>query len=111
MVGEADLTDPAVGFVLVDPFTDAELLELFPLGDIREHMHEIVVDMIGAQARQLLVKCLVDGLHRPEHIVRELRCDPDFVPAVILVEHPAQQDFAARVDIGRVEIIDAALDS
>ena len=47
MEGKADIADGAGLFLFPDPLKDSDGLELFPHGDIRHMVHQIIVDMIG----------------------------------------------------------------
>ena len=109
MIGKADVADAALGLAAGDPLFDAQALQLFPLREVGEHVHQVIVDTVGAQAAQLLAEGAVDGFGRAHHVLGQLGGDIHLVAALVLRQDPAQAVLAAGVDIGGVEIVDAQL--
>ncbi len=107
---EADVADLAGGLLARDPVADAELLELVPRDDVREHVHEVVVHVVRPEAAELLVEVAVDGRRAADEVLRELRGDVHAVADAVLLEDAAKQLLASRVDVGGVEVVDAQLD-
>ena len=107
VVGKADLPDAALGFAGGNPVLDAQGFQVFPLGIIGEHVHEVIVDMVGAEALQLLPEGLVDGLLAAHHVLGQLGGDVHTVPDAVFLQNAAQALLAAGVDVGGVEIVDA----
>ena len=107
---EADLPDAALFFPCGDPFLNAVALHALPRFDIAEHMHQVAVDIIRLQARKLLIEKAVDHRRRFHQIIRQLRRDHDLFAAVIPRKDLAEGCFAARIDIGGIEIVHAVTD-
>ena len=109
MIGKPDLPDLSAGLLLFQPFLDPELLELFPCRDVIQHMHEIIVNIIRTQPAQMLIEVFVQGFPGADQVVRQLGCDIDLFPDLILLKDLTDRLLASRVDIGSVKIIDACL--
>lgn len=72
-------------------------------------MHEVVVDVIGAQPGKLLLKELFHALGAADEIMGQLGGDIHLVPQAVFLQDLAQGAFAAGIEIGGVKIIDAAV--
>ena len=110
VVGEADVPDLARGQLVRDPLPDAQLVQLLPGGRVREHVHQVVVDMVRLQPPQLLLEGPFHAVQGLYHIVGQLGRQIDPVPAVIAAEDFPHRRLAAGVDVGRVQIVDPAAD-
>ena len=49
MIGKSDVADLAAFFFLCDPLFHTDLLQFFPLIDIGDHMHQIIIDIVCAE--------------------------------------------------------------
>ncbi len=110
MEGKADVPDLPGSLLLLDPFLHPHPAELVPRGCIRQHVHQIQIDIVRLQTFFLLVKIPVDRLRILDQIVRQLGRNADLLPTVIAREDRAERLLAAAVDIRRVEIIHAGFD-
>ena len=108
--GESDVPNLPGRLLAFDPLPDAQPAQARPGRGVIEHMHEVIIDMVGLQALQLLpeiplrVPCLADI------VLGKLRRDIDPVPEAVLLQERAEAHLAAGIDVGRVEIVDAAPD-
>ena len=91
--------------ICVEPFAHAGGLKLVPALNVGQHMHEIEIDMVGAQAAQLLGKIALEIPFAAHKILRQFRCDAHLVPAVVAVKNFAERGLAARVDVGCVKVV------
>ena len=66
--------------------------------------------MVRAQALQFLPEELLHGVPAADQVMGELGGDVHLIPEATLLQDLAQGRLAAGVDIGGVEIVDAALD-
>ena len=111
MIGETDVADGAGLFLLRDPVDDPDVLELLPLGEVRELVHQVVVDMVRPQPFQLLVEITVERGAALDEVLGKLRSDIDLVADAVALEDLPQGGFAARVDVGGVVIVHAGAES
>ena len=65
--------------------------------------------MVSTQAAQLLIEKLIQTCGTLDQIMGQLGGDIDLVPQVILLQDLTQSRFAAAVDVGGVEVVDALL--
>ena len=107
MVRETDVPDGARLFFLFDPFRDSDLLQFFPHGKIGQMVHQIVVNIGGAQTGQLLVKIFVQVSSAFDHVLGQLGRDIDFLTDLIALENFSQRRFTARIDVSSVIVVDA----
>ena len=105
MVRETDLSDAAFGFARGDPLFDAVRLQALPLGDIREHVHQVVIDMVCAKARKLLIEGLVDRLYRPHQVLRQLCRNVDLVTNFVFFKYPSEAFLTARICVSGIEVV------
>ena len=110
VIGKADLADLTGGLFFGDPVLDAQRAQAGPGPVVGEHVHQIIVHMVGAQTAQLLEEDLFHALPAFDHVVRELCGDVDPVPHTAALEDLAHGGFAAGVDIGGVKIVHACVD-
>ena len=109
VVRKADLTDLPRLFLLPDPFFDIQFLKLSPFQWVCEHMHQVVVDVVGPQPFQFLPEDLFDPLFRPDQVLGQLGGDLHLFPAVVLPQDPPQGLLTAGVHIGGIVVIHALL--
>ena len=107
VIGESDVAYGAGPLFLCYPVYDAESLEPFPLRNVGEHMHEVVVDPVGPQTAELFREILFDGGDVPDHILRELGRDVDLVPDAVPGEDLAQGGLTAGIQVCRVVVVDS----
>ena len=80
---EPRLADLPGRFLFGQPLPHARGFELAPAFDIGQHVHEIIVDMVGAQAAQLLGKIALKVPRAAHKVLRQLAGDADAVAAVV----------------------------
>ena len=105
VVGKTEIADGSRLLLLFDPAEYAETLQVFPLLRICKHVHQVVIDVVRAQALQLFIEIAVKGIGFPDQILRHLGGDIDFIPQAVFLEETAQGIFASRIDIRRVKIV------
>ena len=105
--GKPDPPDGAGGLLLGDPLPDAQAAQLLPGGQVGEHVHQVKVDAVGAQAGQLLGKAAVDARPGLDQVLGQLVGNVDLVPAAQATQRLAQGGLAAAVDVGGVKVVDA----
>lgn len=110
MIGKPDLTYFFRALFPVDPFLDAQGDELIPLSGVGHIVNEIVVEIVGAQARFLLGEKPLDVFERLASRMGELRGDEDAVAQIVSLDDIAQRLLVATVEVRRVEIVDALFD-
>ena len=110
MEGEADVPDLARRLLLGDPLPDAQALQLVPGGHVGDHVHQVVVDVVGAQAAQLLAEGALHTRAGLDQVLGQLRGDVHPVAGIVLLQNPAHGDLVAGIDVGRVQVIHAAVD-
>ena len=110
VIGKPNIADAALRLLTRNPRLDAQALKMLPLCVIREHMHEIVVNMVGAETGQLLTEGFVNGPGGADDILGELCSNKDPVTAFVFLQNPSQAFLAARVNISGIKIIDTLLD-
>ena len=89
---------------------DAQLAQALPLGGARDVVDQVVVDAVRAQAAELLVEDAVEVRCGADGAVRQLGGDKDAVAQAQIGEHGAHAGLVARVEVGGVQVVDAALD-
>ena len=92
-----------------DPFFDAEGLQGFPLGEVGDHMHQVVVYIVGSQPLELFVEVLVDGGSTVHQELGQFCGDENFLPQAVFLQYLSQGDFTAGVYVGRVVVVHACL--
>ena len=102
---KADLPDAAGFFLRRDPFLDTVFLQVFPGGDVGQHVHQVVIDVVRAQAREFFVEVLVDALRRLDEVLREFGRDADLIADTVALDDLAEARLAAGVEVGRVEVV------
>ena len=70
-------------------------------------VHKIIVDVIGAEPRQLFVKETVEGGVAAYKVLRKFCRNIDFVPYTVPLEYLSYGSFASAVNICGIKIIDA----
>ena len=108
MVGKADVADGAALLFRRDPLPDAQSLQLLPLGVVGHHVHQVVVDIVRAQALELLLEDPVRGRYALDHVLGQLGGHVDLLPDAVALQDLPQGGLAAGIDIGGVVVIDAA---
>ena len=106
MIGKADVPDHAGLLFLPDPVNNAHLFEFLPHSQIGQMMHQIIVDIIGAQTAQFLVKIAVQRRVISDQVLRQLGRDVDFLPDMVPLEDFPHSSLAPRIDVSRIIIID-----
>ena len=86
MIRKANIADRAVLLLLLDPFQNTDLLQLFPHGHIGQMMHEIIIHVIRAQPAQLLVEIAIQCRTIPDQILGQLGGKPDLFADVVAFE-------------------------
>ena len=110
MEGEADVDDLARGLFLRDPFADAKPLQFLPRCQVGQHVHEVIIDPIGAQPAQLFLKETLDRGRTVDQVLRQLGRDIDLIAQLFALQDRAEGFLAAGIGVGCVEIIDAELE-
>ena len=110
VVGKTHLRYSAGGLLCRQPLLDAQGLQAVPGLVIGEHVHEVVVHVVGAQAAQLLIEVLVQALPGLDEVVGQLGGDVHLVPQAVALQNGAQGGLTAGVDIGGIEVVDPGLD-
>lgn len=80
MEREANLPNLACLLLGRNPFLNAQALQVGPLRRVGDHVHEVVVNVVGTQTAQLLVKVAVKGGSAAHHVLRHLCGNVHFVP-------------------------------
>ena len=109
VVGKTDIPDGSFLFLLRDPVLNAHFLQALPLRGIRQHVHQIVVDVVCLQPLQFLPEDLFRSGQVPDQILRQLGGHVHLFPDSVALQHGSQQRFAARIDICGVKVVHAAL--
>lgn len=73
-------------------------------------MHEIVVDMVGTQPLELLVKEPIKILGALTRGMGKLGCDKDLVAQAKLFERHSHASLVAWIEIGCIQVVNALLD-
>ena len=107
VIGKTDIPDGSALFFLFDPVQDADHFQLFPHGQVGQVMHQIVIDVVGSEARQLFIEIFVQAFAVFDHILGKLCRDPDFFPDMIFFEDFPDGGFAPGINVGGVIVIDA----
>ena len=110
MIYQSMSGDASVGLALLYPVFYAEALQVLPLGVVRKHVHQVVVDMVCAEPGQLLAGGLVYGLGGAHHVLRKLCGQVDLIPQAVVLQHLSDQLLAARVEISGIQVVDPELD-
>ena len=105
MIGKAHLPDLAGLLLFRQPFHNAEITQPLPGFDIRQHVHQVIVHMVGTQTAQLFLKIGFHAVRLLDQIMGQLGGD---VPQPVPLQNFPQGSLAAGVDIGGVKIIHAA---
>ena len=109
VIGETDVPDGTGGFLLPDPVNNPGVLESFPHGDIRQVVHQVVVDMVGAQPAQFLREVFFDGGFCADEVLGQLGSDIYLVPQPVALQNLTQSRFRAAVYIGRIKVVDPGI--
>ena len=109
MEGEADVPDGAGGLFFRDPGEDAHLLQAFPLGNVGEHVHEVIVNIVRTQAGKFFPEGFLRAGETADHILGQLGGDIHLRPDAVALQNRSEEGLAAGIDIGRVIIIDARM--
>ena len=107
MIGETDISNRSALFLFLNPFQNADLLELFPHGHISQVMHQIVIHIVGAQPAQLFVKIAIQCCPVSNQVLGELGCKIYLFPDMISFKNFPHSCFTSGVDVGRVIIINS----
>ena len=111
VIGKAHLADFSAGLFLCQPVGHAQGLDALPGFHVGEHMHQVIVDMIGLQAAKLLLEIFFHIAGLFQQIMGQLGGDIDSIPNAVAAQDFAQGRFAAGVHIGGIKIIHPALES
>ena len=106
MIGKTDIPDRAGLLFLPDPVNNAHLFELLPHGNVSQMVHQIIVDIIGAQAVQFFVKIAVQRRVIPDQVLRQFGRDVNLLPDMVPREDFSHGSLAPRIDVSRIIIID-----
>ena len=85
MIGKSDLPNLPGRFLLPDPLFHPQFFQFLPGWNVRQHMHEVIINVIGLQAAQFLLKHFFHAIDRLDQIMRKLCGKVDFLPAMIPV--------------------------
>ena len=107
MEGEPDALDRAGALLFGNPSLDTQIDEPFPLLEAHDVVNEVVVDAIGAQPIELYAEEAIEILERRARPVRKLGGNVHAAAQAVLLDDGAEHLFAAPVQIGRVEVVDA----
>ena len=107
VVGKPDIPDDAGFLLLPDPFQDPHLLQPDPLGDVRQHMHQVIVDIVRLKPFQFLPERFFNARHIPHHILGKLGGDVYFFPDPVPLQDCPEQFLAARIDIRGIVVVHA----
>ena len=110
MIGKAHLPDGTALFLFPEPILNAQRFQPVPAFRVCQHVHQVVVHMVSAQAAQLLRKKLFQSIPVFDQIVGQLGGDEHPVPDLVSLQNLSQRRFAAGVDVGGVKIVHAAVD-
>ena len=111
VVGESDLPDGAGLLFLLEPLKNTQRAKARPCFFAGQHMHQVIIDMIGFEPCKLLGKELVKPLTAADKVMRQLGGDIDLIANAVPFEDFTQSGFAAGVDIGGIKVIDPGADS
>ena len=105
--GKPDPPDGPRRLFLPDPLPHAQGAQLLPGGQVGQHVHQVKVDAVGAQAGQLLGKAAVDAGAGLDQVLGQLVGKVHLVPAAQAAQRLAQGGLAAGINVGGVKIVDA----
>ena len=111
VIGKPDIPDGSGFFLFFDPAGDPELLQPLPLGGVRQHMHQVIIDVIRLQAGELLPEGFLHAGKAADHILGQLGGDIHLSADAVPLQHGSQQRFASGIDISGVIVIDARAES
>ena len=106
VIGKPDIPDRSRRFFIPDPVQDTGVLQPFPLGVIRQVVHEVIIHIIRLQPGKLLQEQFLHAADAADHIMRQLGGDVHVLPDAVPGQDGAQQRLAAGIDIGGVIVID-----
>ena len=69
-------------------------------------VHQVVVNIAGSEAGELLIEIFVQTGPVFDHILGEFGCNVDFFTDVIALEDFSDRRFASGINIGGVEVVD-----
>ena len=110
VVGKTHLSDLTRLLFAFQPLGDAKFLHSVPGINVGEHMHEIIINVVGFQPGKLLLKELFHAFGAADQIMGQLGGDIYFVPQAVFLQNLAQGAFTAGIDVGGVKIVHAAVD-
>ena len=107
VVGETDVADLSALQLFLNPVIDSHGTELFPGGQICQHMHQIIINVICPQTLQFLLKTAFHAGFGFNQVMRQLGCDIYGIAQVIAFQYCTQGSFTAVVNVCGIKIIDA----
>ena len=110
VVGKAYLADLTVFFLLPQPPVHAQIHQPLPGGRVCKHMHQVVVDVIGAKALQFLPEQLFQSIVAFDQVVGKLGGNVHLVPQTVFLQDLPHRSLAAGIDIGCIQVIYTAPD-
>ena len=111
VVGEAYLADSPGLSLLLKPLLNAQGLQAVPGLGIGEHVHQVVIHMIGAQALQFFIEELIQRVPAADEVMGQLGGDVHLMAQVVFLQNLPQGGLTTGVDVGGVKVIDARLNS
>ena len=92
-----------------NPVLDAQRHHALPLGGRGDVVHKVIVDIVGSQAAQLLVKKAVEILRTFARSVRQLGREQNLVAQTQALKRSSHTIFVTGVEIGRVQVVNPLL--
>ena len=111
MIGKSDVPNRSVFLFFLDPVSDPDLYKLFPGFAVVEHMHQVIVNIIGLQSLQLFLKLFFCPRLCFYKVMRQLGCQTDLLPAVVFCQDLADCLLVAWINIGGIQVIDSMADA
>ena len=108
VVGKAHLTNFARAFLFLQPFLNAQTAHLFPGGGIGEHVHQVIIHMIGTQPFQFFPEQFFHPVPAADEIMGQLGSDLHLIAHAVLMKDLAQRTFAAGINVSGIKIVHAA---
>ena len=109
MVRKTNLANAPRRLLTRDPVLDAQRHHTFPLGGRGNVVHEVIVDMVGPQAAQLLVEEPVEILRAFARSMRQLGCEQNLVAQAQALKRRTHTSLVAGIEIGRVQVVNPLL--
>lgn len=109
VVRKTDLANAPRSLLARNPVLDAQRHHTFPLGGRGNVVHEVIVDMVGPQAAQLLIEEPVEILRTLARSMRQLGRQQHPVTQPQSFKRSAHARLVAGIEIGRVQVVNPLL--